>query len=274
MSTATETWSNGVSKLYDEMAELIEVQGSSIHVGYWLDENDRTPLLEAINRCTDVVVGKLELRPGQRLLDIGCGVAMPAIRLAQRTDADITGVTNSQWQVNAGTQLVGFAGLRGQVRVELGDAAALSYPDDSFDAVLMFQSLQHAQDRKQWLREMVRVVKPGGRAVLTDFTAEAPLSSQEIEILHGGSMIPPQPVPSILEEVRSCGLTIDEAVSCGDRIRPSYPAYFERLTRMRPALEAAIGKDKVDGQEQAMRHLLPIYHDKIGYVIITGHKPE
>jgi cyclopropane fatty-acyl-phospholipid synthase-like methyltransferase len=161
MSTSeTSRVVDDVGELYDEMAGMIEVLGGNIHVGYWLSDDDQTPLLEAINRCTDIVGAKLELQPGQRLLDIGCGAGVPATRLGQRTDAVITGITNSKWQVGEATHRVNAAGLRGQVQIEYGDAAALAYPDESFDAVLALESLPHAHDRGQWLREMVRVLRP------------------------------------------------------------------------------------------------------------------
>jgi N-methyltransferase StaMA len=274
MSTSETSRVEYVGQVFDEMAELVEIQGGSIHVGYWHSDEDQAPLLEAINQCTDVVVGKLGLRPGERLLDVGCGVAVPAIRLAQRTDADIVGLTNSKWQVREGNRRVREAGLPGQVRLEYGDAADLPYPDASFDAVLALQSLQHAQDRKQWLDEMFRVLRPGGRLVIADFMEEIPLSAQEGEILQREGMEIPLPIARITGGLAGSGFVVDEALAVGDRIRRSYPAYFERLERIRDELVVDVGPEKVDMQERAMRELLPIYHDKIGFVIATSHKPQ
>lgn len=272
--SATElTAVEDIGDFYDQMGGLIEIMGGNIHVGYWTDEDDRTPLLEAINRLTDIVGGKLDLQPGQRLLDIGCGVGVPAIRLGQRVEAEITGVTISHWQVQEATRRVRAAGLRGQVKIEHGDAAALNYPDDSFDAVLMFQALQHAGDRGQWLGEMVRVARPGGRIVLTEFIEEIPLTAQETEILLAGAMQPPLRHDGILEAVRASGMVIDEVTDCGDRIRRSYPSYFDRLERHRDELIDSFGQERIQQQQEAMGMLLPIYRDKIGYLIITGHKP-
>jgi cyclopropane fatty-acyl-phospholipid synthase-like methyltransferase len=273
VSTTELTAIEDMGDFYDQMGGLIEIMGGNIHVGYWNDEGDRTPLLEAINRLTDIVGGKLDLQPGQRLLDIGCGVGVPAIRLGQRVEAEITGVTISHWQVQEATRRVRAAGLRGQVTIEHGDAAALRYPDDSFDAVLLFQALQHASDRGQWLREMVRVARPGARIVLTEFIEEIPLSSGETEILLAGAMQPPLPHDDILQVVGDSGLVIDEVADCGDRIRRSYPAYFDRLERHRDELVATFGQERIEQQQAAMGMLLPIYRDKIGYLIITGHKP-
>src|SRR5437899_9803522 len=88
-----------IGGFYDQMGGLIEIMGGNIHVGFWTDDDDETPLIEAINRLTDIVGEKLNLWPGQHVLDVGCGVGVPAIRLGQRVEATITGVTISQWQV-------------------------------------------------------------------------------------------------------------------------------------------------------------------------------
>jgi cyclopropane fatty-acyl-phospholipid synthase-like methyltransferase len=272
MSTGELTAVEDIGGYYDEMAGLIEILGGNIHVGYWNGDDDRTPLLEAINRLTDLLGAKLALRPGERLLDIGCGAAVPAIRLGQRVEADITGITVSTWQVEEATRRVNAAGLRGQVHIEYGDAAALAYPDGSFDAVLAIESLPHARDRAVWLREMNRVLRPGGRVVLTDFTEQTPLSEQETTILRAGALEPPPRETQALAVIRDCGFVVDEAVECGDRIRRSYDAYFDRIERNRAQFLAAFGEERVRQWEGAMHMLLAIYREKIGYLIVVAHK--
>jgi len=262
-----------IGGFYDQMGGLIEIMGGNIHVGYWTNDDDQAPLIEAINRLTDIVGTKLDPRSGQHVLDVGCGVGVPAIRLGQRVEATITGVTISEWQAQEATRRIRAAGLRGQVEVEVGDAAALAYPDASFDSVLLFQSLQHASDRGQWLREAVRVVRPGGRVVLTEFVEGIPLTAGEVEILLAGAMQPPLRTDDLLKVIRASGIVVDELMECGDRIRRSYPAYFDRLDRERRYLVEDFGEERVDEQRKAMATLLPIYRDKIGYVVVTGHRP-
>lgn len=274
MSTTELRPVEDIGGFYDQMGGLIEVMGGNIHVGYWHDDEDQTPLLEAINRLTDIVGAKVDLQPGQHLLDVGCGVGMPAIRLGQRVEARITGVTISDWQVQEATRRIKAHGLRGQVEVELGDAADLAFEDESFDAVLLFQSLQHATDRGQWLREAVRVARRGARVVLTEFIEEIPLRPDEVEILRAGAMHPPLRYRELLEVVGASGIVVDDVLDCGDRIRRSYPGYFDRLDRHRDHLVEAFGEERVDMQREAMSTLLPIYRDKIGYLVVTGHKPR
>lgn len=262
-----------IGEFYDEMGGLIEIMGGNIHVGYWNDADDETPLLEAINRLTDLVGARLDLRPGQRLLDVGCGAGVPAIRLGQRVEAEIVGVTISHWQVREATRRVNGAGLRGQVRIEHGDAAALAFPDGSFDAVLALESLPHAVDRGQWLSEMRRVLRPGGRLVLTDFTHREPLTDEEADIVRAGALQPPLPLPEIVAELEGHGFVDDEATEWGDRIRRSYDAYLERIARHRDVLVEAFGEERVQAQAEAMRTLLAIYRAKIGYAVLVAHRP-
>jgi cyclopropane fatty-acyl-phospholipid synthase-like methyltransferase len=261
-----------VAKFFDAMAELTKALGGNIHVGYWHGDDDPTPLLEAVNRCTDIVGAKLELRPEQRLLDVGCGAGETAIRLARQYGATVTGVTNSGWQVGEATERVAAAGLRDRIRIDLGDAAALSYPEGSFDAVLALESLAHAPSRQEWIRGMVRAVRPGGRVVLTDFTEEVPLTGAEIAILRRDALQPPLPAEELVAVVRDSGLAVDDVDDCGDRIRPSYDAFLDMLTRVRPAMVAKVGEEVFGMQERSIREHMPIYRAKTGYLIITGHK--
>jgi ubiquinone/menaquinone biosynthesis C-methylase UbiE len=137
----------------------------------------------------------------------------------------------------------------------------------------MFESLSHASDRGQWLREAVRVLRPGGRLVLTEFVEELPLTAGEVEILLAGALQPPVNDAQLLETTETSGVVIDHVIRCGDRIRRSYPAYFERLDRHRSHLVEDFGEERVQQQRDAMATLLPIYRNKIGYEVVTGHRP-
>ncbi|HEU5108991.1 MAG TPA: class I SAM-dependent methyltransferase, partial [Micromonosporaceae bacterium] len=206
------------------------------------------------------------------LLDVGCGVGVPAIRLGQRTDAEVTGITISRWQVAEANRRAAEAGLRGQVRFEYGDASELAYPDGFFDAVMALDALVHAGDRSRWLREMYRVLRPGGRFSLSEFTEEVPLSDSDHEVIGFGAMSPPLPARTLLDLVRDCGFVVDEFELCGDRVRRTYDAYFEQIARRRAELAAAYGEEKVGMYEHGMVPLFDICREKMGYIIVSGYK--
>jgi ubiquinone/menaquinone biosynthesis C-methylase UbiE len=269
----SDVTSDSVGEFYDEVAGLVEIFGGNLHNGYWYDDGDTTPWLEATNRLADIVTGKLEARPGQHVLDVGCGVGVPAVRLAQRTDAQVTGITVSGWQVGEATRRANSSGLRGQVRFEYGNAESLSYPAAEFDAVLAFDSLPHATDRGLWLREMARVLRPGGRFVITEFTEETPLTAGDVEVLKFGEMAKPLTSSGVLDVITAAGFVVDEFVNCGDKIRRTFTEYFEHVARRRQVLATAHGKEKVAMYEHGMRPLFDICRTKMGYIVVAGHKP-
>src|SRR5205807_9603242 len=124
---------------------------------------------EATDHFTDQLMERLRLQPGDRLLDLGCGIGTPALRIAARTGASVVGVTINPHHVEIATEHARAAGMADRVSFRHANAMDLPFGDSSFDAVLAFESIVH-MDRPTVLREVERVLVRGGRLALTDFT--------------------------------------------------------------------------------------------------------
>ncbi|MFE7675711.1 SAM-dependent methyltransferase [Streptomyces albidoflavus] len=173
-----------VGRLYDRFVTLTdEASASNMHYGYWEDSSDRASLEVAADQLTDLLASKLELGPGRRLLDLGCGLGTPATRLARTTGAEVVGITNSHEQVAVAQALVEREGLADLVTVTHGDAMELPYPAGSFDAVLALESIEHMPDRRTVLGDITRVLRPCGRLALTDFFERAPMSAEKKQVV-------------------------------------------------------------------------------------------
>lgn len=115
------------------------------------------------------------LQPGMRLLDAGCGPGSITIGLAQaisspggRTDGGVaTGIDTSASAIEAAHVAAATAGCA-NVRFEVGDVYELPYEDASFDAVFAHAVLQHLAEPARALRELRRVLRPGGVIGLAD----------------------------------------------------------------------------------------------------------
>jgi ubiquinone/menaquinone biosynthesis C-methylase UbiE len=105
----------------------------------------------------------LRLRPGMSVIEIGCGNGRDAEALAKLVGPTgrVVGIDASQELVAQATERTASLGL--PLRYQVDDAHALAFPDNTFDAARVDRVLQHLNDPAQAVREMARVVRPGGR---------------------------------------------------------------------------------------------------------------
>ena len=115
------------------------------------------------------VVALAGVKVGDRALDLCCGTGDIAFALAGQ-GAEVTGLDFSEKMLEvAQGRLANAKPETKNLKFIQGDASQLPFPDNSFDAVTMGYGLRNLPSWETGLREMVRVVKPGGRIVVLDF---------------------------------------------------------------------------------------------------------
>lgn len=123
----------------------------------------------AFRRRVPLVVGYLDPRTGERILDCGCGMGFTLRVLAQLYDCRLFGVERNPETVRRAR-----SELDASVGVARADATRLPFPDAAFDKVLMTEVLEHIPDEQAALREIRRVLRPGGIYVLSVPNANYP----------------------------------------------------------------------------------------------------
>jgi cyclopropane-fatty-acyl-phospholipid synthase len=138
-------------------------------------------LEEAQAAKLDLVCRKLELEPGMRLLDIGCGWGSLAIHAAREYDLDVLGITLSPAQVELGRERVAAAGLADRVTLRVLDYREIG--EDSFDAISSIGMVEHVGESQidAYAAHVARVLRPGGR-VLNHGIAHVPAQSKGTHI--------------------------------------------------------------------------------------------
>ena len=111
------------------------------------------------------VLARLVAQPGELILDIGCGNARDIIPILE-AGATVVGVDLSAGMIEQARQDLAIAGYR-DVRLEVGDATQLAFASGTFDKVLCSEVIEHIPDASQAIREMARVLKPGGVLVIS-----------------------------------------------------------------------------------------------------------
>jgi ubiquinone/menaquinone biosynthesis C-methylase UbiE len=135
----------------------------------WSGWYERDPFSRWLGKRQDDALQALELRGGDRLLDVGCGTGA-AVRAAAKIVERAVGVDLSPKMLDQARERA--AGLSGVEFVE-GDSENLPFADGEFTAVLCTTSLHHYPRPEAAAREFARVLAPGGRIVIGDATNDA-----------------------------------------------------------------------------------------------------
>jgi SAM-dependent methyltransferase len=138
------------------------------NVAVLLATMDATGGWEATRRLRAWEREHLDLQPGQRLLDVGCGLGDAALSLAAELGrtGEIVGIDRSTEMIAAATSRAGSAPCH--ARFTVGDAQQLDEPGDSFDVVRSERTLQWLPDPESAVAEMARVLRRGGLISLID----------------------------------------------------------------------------------------------------------
>jgi demethylmenaquinone methyltransferase / 2-methoxy-6-polyprenyl-1,4-benzoquinol methylase len=142
-----------VQAMFDRIAGVYDLMNSVMTVGLHHRWRERAADMAALS-------------PGDRALDVATGTGDLAIELSRRVgpEGEVVGSDFSEGMLELAR------GKAPELRFEHGNALALPYDDDSFDAATVGFGARNFSDLPQGLREMGRVVRPGGRVVILEIT--------------------------------------------------------------------------------------------------------
>jgi SAM-dependent methyltransferase len=156
------------------------------------EKGDFTRIAESMRESGDALVEQLGVKPGLKVLDVGCGDGTTALPQARR-GADVLGVDIARNLVEAGNRRAKDAGLS-NVRFQEGDVTNLAgLKDGAFDLVVSIFGAMFAPRPFDVAKELVRVTRPGGRIVMGNWIPNDPtLVAQLLKISSSYSPPPPE----------------------------------------------------------------------------------
>lgn len=133
------------------------------------------------------------LQDGATILDVGCGNGYSALCYAVLFDSVFVGIDFVPEMIEAAKQMSGQFQIKGRVEFQVGDVTELQFPDVAFDIVISQRCLLNLATRKdQWqaMREIARVLKPGGRYLMLEGTLQGLRRLNEVRSMFGLGQIP------------------------------------------------------------------------------------
>jgi len=181
-------------------------------------------------RWRSFLASRLVVGPGGTVLDVASGTAAVAVEVARRHGCRVVGIDQSPEMLAEGRRRVDAAGLGGRIELREARAEELPFDDASFDGLTFTYLLRYVDDPAATMRELARVVRPGGRIAMLEFT------------------VPPRPLPrAAWEAYVRLGLPLaGRAVSrgwadVGTFLGPSIRSFWDRWPpeRLRGVWEGA-----------------------------------
>lgn len=166
-----------VQAMFDAIAPRYDLLNRILSAG--IDQRWRTRTIEL-------------LRPHQprRILDVATGTADIAIKAAALSPETIVGVDIAENMLEVGRQKIERLGLSAMITLQAGDSTRLPFSDRQFDAVTVAFGVRNFEDLGQGLKEMRRVLRPGGVAVILEFSQPHAFPVKQLYGLYSRYLLP------------------------------------------------------------------------------------
>eukprot|EP00245_Coleochaete_scutata_P005613 TRINITY_DN19275_c0_g1_i1.p1 TRINITY_DN19275_c0_g1~~TRINITY_DN19275_c0_g1_i1.p1 ORF type:complete len:522 (+),score=122.12 TRINITY_DN19275_c0_g1_i1:84-1568(+) len=116
---------------------------------------------------TKEFVKDLDLKAGQKVLDVGCGIGGGDFYMAEEYDVEVTGIDLSVNMVSIALERA--IGRKCTVEFEVADCTTKVYPDETFDVIYSRDTILHIQDKPALFKSFFQWLKPGGRLFISDY---------------------------------------------------------------------------------------------------------
>jgi len=237
--------------------------------GYWYDDSDDAPLEEGARRLTRKVVDTLGLRPGESLLDAGCGSGTASLHIASEYGAKVTGITISPVEAATAQARAGESGVSDQVRFEVADYHVLPFPESHFDAVVAMESLFNAYDLDKALLEIHRVLRPGGRVAMCEMAKTRDDSPLEKPFPQARE---PQTPDRWVKAFESAGFVVEERTESRRVYVHTGKRHIEHFDKVRGLLAEEFGEEMTAAIRSGMQEAFHLGPEDVTYVILCARK--
>lgn len=274
MTAASKTTPEAVARHYDYITPFYEIIGSrSLHLGYWPPGESGGTFAEAQQRFTDLMIQQLGAQKGHRVLDIGSGLGEPATRLAQSSGCMVEGITISPRQAAQAERWASLHGTSGQTSFTCGNAMSLPFQAGSFDAAWALESLFHMPDKAAALREVARVLHPGGRLLIADIVVKEKASQEDQTFLQNAfvarSYMSPEDYPYL---IRDTGYEVEHVLDITQNVMATFDAVSAAIREKEEEVRRAYSDEFLAAIQEQWTRIAETAMRSMGYIVITAKR--
>ncbi|MFK8039250.1 MAG: cyclopropane-fatty-acyl-phospholipid synthase family protein [Crocinitomicaceae bacterium] len=142
-------------------------KGLSLHYGIW-DENTKN-FTDSLINTNRILMELSKISNTDKVLDAGCGVGGATIFLNDQKNAEVIGITLSEKQLKFANEIAEQRKIDHKVKFKLMDYTQTSFESESFDVIWACESISSAADKLLFIEEAYRLLKKGGRLIMSDF---------------------------------------------------------------------------------------------------------
>jgi 27-O-demethylrifamycin SV methyltransferase len=253
--------------------------GDDMHYGYFLEAGD--DLQQATTNLTARMAKAAQVKPGHRVLDVGCGIGAPAIWLASRLGCFFTGISTSQVGIQIARHQASEQGVERCLQFLLCDGMCNGLRTGSFDCVWVMESSHLMSDKAALLAEAARVLRDGGRLALCDVILSRPVELSDLLTHHREFLLlervfgeaKMETLDTYTELAENAGLTIDSIEDISEATLPTFARWRSNAYEQRDAVIDLIGRDGFEEFVASCDVLERFWQQRsLGYGLLTAVK--
>jgi len=199
----------------------------------------------------DLFYSWLDLAPHDHILEIASGSGGPALYLARKFHCRITGLDINEEGVSTANQQASDQNISG-VKFQVADVnQPLPFDGDSFDAVICIDSMNHFRDRRAYLREWHRLLKPGRRVLFTDpVVITGPVSNEELAARSNIGFFLFVPLETTQNMIKEAGFRLVGCEDVTENIELTSQRWHASRQKHREELIRIEGEERFDGLQR------------------------
>jgi tocopherol O-methyltransferase len=254
----------------------------ALHFGYW-DDATRTDYEAQLNTNRQLAT-RAGIKSGQSVLDAGCGIGGSAVWLAETYGVSVFGVTLSADQVRHATENAARRGVSHLAKFSQQDYTHMDVKDASFDVVFALESASCAVNKHDFFAEAFRVLKPGGRLVLSDgFRRKRPFADEDEALLKKflwGWAIPDLVTPDeFVASIKGAGFGEVQFEDVSVQVEPSMRRLYQISRRLLPLIRifgplGLIPAAALQSAQGSYDQYTAYRRDLCGYAFLSARKPS